>query len=69
MPLANEGKMMTKLTTAQRIFKEANDKAAARNEAREICTHTTAANCIERTYHFYDGSKLQIDVEGYRVIE
>lgn len=59
---------MNEVTTAQRIFNEAKDKAEARNEAREVCTHTTAANCIERTYHFYDGSKLQIDAQGYRVV-
>lgn len=65
----NEVKAMSKATTAQRIFSEAKDVSEARNEAREICSYSTAANCIERTYHFYDGSKLQIDAQGCRIVE
>lgn len=59
---------MEKVTTAQRIFNEAKNERKARNESREICIDTTAKNCIERTYHFYDGSKLQFDEQGYRVV-
>jgi hypothetical protein len=55
-------------TTAQRIAAEHNLQAgqiasfantqAAMTDARELAIKTTAADCVRRTFHFHDGSKL-----------
>lgn len=58
------------MTTAQRIIashKQAtfSQAMALESEARELATKTTAANCYDRTWTFYDGSSITKTSDGY----
>jgi hypothetical protein len=59
----------TEMNTAQRIAATFNSptfaaKQAAMTEARELSVKIEAANCIERTFFFYDGSKLTFTADA-----
>lgn len=53
------------MTTAQRIIRNNSTAQAIEAEARDLATKTTAANCYDRTWTFYDGSTVTKTSDGY----
>jgi hypothetical protein len=54
------------MTTAQRIIADNSTAQAIESEARDLATKTTAANCYDRTWTFYDGSTITKTRDGYK---
>ena len=57
------------MTTAQRIISSNSTAQAIEAEARDMATKTTAANCYDRAWTFYDGSKIIKTRDGYTAWE
>jgi hypothetical protein len=58
------------MNTAQRILAANNQKTfgqqqALESEARNMAIKTDAANCYDRTWTFYDGSKITKARDGF----
>lgn len=53
------------MSTAQRIIATNSSAEAIESEARELAVKTSAANCYDRTWTFFDGSMIVKTRNGY----
>ncbi len=56
------------MNTAQRIHAKAVSLQAERGEAQELAVKIESVNCLERVFHFHDGSRLAYTAEGFKVL-
>ena len=61
------------MTTAERILtahkqETYQQRAALENECRDLSIHLESFNCYDITYHFYDGSGIKKDRDGFSEI-